>query len=119
MTATARRLPPRQLQVELGARTYPIRIGSGLIADAGAWRELHDRPVRLLSDEEDAATARGSGGPLAARPASLQEPEGRANAHGRREASFPDTRGAQYNGPAGRQSATGPGITRRRYRGLP
>jgi 3-dehydroquinate synthase len=52
VTATARRLPPRQLQVELGARTYPIRIGSGLIADAGAWRELHDRPVRLLSDEE-------------------------------------------------------------------
>lgn len=52
MTATARRLSPRQLQVELGARTYPIRIGSGLIADAGAWRELHDRPLRLLCDEE-------------------------------------------------------------------
>lgn len=50
--ASARRLANRQLQVELGARSYPIRIGSGLIADAAAWRELHDRPLRLLCDEE-------------------------------------------------------------------
>lgn len=52
MTASARRPAARQLQVELGARTYPIRIGSGLISDAGAWRELHGRPLRLLCDEQ-------------------------------------------------------------------
>lgn len=50
--STQRRPPNRQLQVELGARSYPIRIGSGLIGEAGAWRELHGRPLRLLSDEE-------------------------------------------------------------------
>ena len=51
MNAPVRRVPPRQLQVELGARSYPIRIGSGLLADAGAWRELRDRPLRMLTDD--------------------------------------------------------------------
>ena len=51
MTASTRRHGTRQLQVELGARSYPIRIGNDLIADAAVWREVCDRPLRLLCDE--------------------------------------------------------------------
>lgn len=51
MTASTRRHGTRQLQVELGARSYPIRIGNDLFADAAAWREVRDRPLRLLCDE--------------------------------------------------------------------
>lgn len=51
MSASTRRPGTRQLQVELGARSYPIRIGSALLSDSGVWRELRDRPLRLLCDE--------------------------------------------------------------------
>jgi 3-dehydroquinate synthase len=42
----------RELVVELGARSYPIRIGAGLLADAAPWRALlPGRHVLLVSDE--------------------------------------------------------------------
>ena len=42
----------RKLSVELGARSYPIFIGSGLLADAAPWRvALPGRHVLVVSDE--------------------------------------------------------------------
>ncbi|HEY6985983.1 MAG TPA: 3-dehydroquinate synthase [Rhodanobacteraceae bacterium] len=41
-----------ELDVALGERSYPIRIGSGLLGDAGAWRaELRGRHVLVVTDE--------------------------------------------------------------------
>ena len=42
----------RELRVELGARSYPIRIGAGLLERADAWREmLPGRQLLVVSDE--------------------------------------------------------------------
>jgi len=50
MTAPAQL--PLELCVELGARRYPIRIGSGLLADAAQWREaLPGKHVLVVSNE--------------------------------------------------------------------
>lgn len=49
------RSPPRLLNVELGARSYPIRIGSGLVADRNAYREALGRPALLVTDDNVAA----------------------------------------------------------------
>ena len=43
---------PLQLTVELGARSYPIWIGAGLIDDAACWRAtLRGRHVLVVSNE--------------------------------------------------------------------
>jgi 3-dehydroquinate synthase len=41
----------RELRVDLGPRSYPIRIGPGLLADPASYPELQGRPVRLITDE--------------------------------------------------------------------
>lgn len=41
----------RLLKVDLGPRSYPIRIGSGLLAEIGSYPELSGRTLRVLSDE--------------------------------------------------------------------
>lgn len=40
----------RIVRVELGGRSYPIRIGNGLLANAASWPDLAGRRVRLLTD---------------------------------------------------------------------
>lgn len=40
----------RTINIELGARRYPIRIGSGLLELAESYRERDGRPCRLLTD---------------------------------------------------------------------
>src|SRR5690606_26726862 len=52
LAAAARGLPgmTREIEVELGARRYPVRIGRGLLAD-GAWAGLvRGRDVLVVSD---------------------------------------------------------------------
>ena len=44
------RTPPRLLNVELGSRSYPIRIGAGLIGETAAYREINGRPMLLVTD---------------------------------------------------------------------
>ena len=41
----------RQLQVALGSRSYPIRIGSGLLGDASSYADVAQRPKKLVTDE--------------------------------------------------------------------
>ena len=44
--------PLREYRVALGARSYPIRIGAGLLADPARWRDaLPGRHVLVVSDE--------------------------------------------------------------------
>jgi len=38
------------LQVELGSRSYPIRIGTGLLSDRDSWAEVRDRRPLLVTD---------------------------------------------------------------------
>lgn len=45
----------RELTVGLGERSYPIHIGSGLLASSGAQAALRDRTVRVITDEHVAA----------------------------------------------------------------
>lgn len=45
----------RTLTIELGARSYPIRIGAGLLASADAFTEAHGRQCRLVTDRNVAA----------------------------------------------------------------
>lgn len=45
-------VPPRVLNVDLAGRAYPIRIGSGLLGDAAAFRETLGRPLRLITDAQ-------------------------------------------------------------------
>ena len=40
----------RTLAIDLGARSYPIRIGAGLLAQAGAFTETRGRTLRLITD---------------------------------------------------------------------
>ena len=40
----------RELRVELGERSYPIRIGPGLLGDAASYQSLRGRLVRVLTD---------------------------------------------------------------------
>jgi 3-dehydroquinate synthase len=43
---------PREIRVVLGARSYPIRIGAGLLADAPQWRDaLPGRHVLVVTNE--------------------------------------------------------------------
>jgi 3-dehydroquinate synthase len=39
------------LHVDLGHRSYPIHIGSGLLVDASMWTALRTRSLRLVTDE--------------------------------------------------------------------
>lgn len=48
-------LSTRVLNVELGVRSYPIRIGARLLGDAAAYREVHGRPLKLVTDDNVAA----------------------------------------------------------------
>ena len=48
-------LNTRVLNVELGTRSYPIRIGARLLADPASYRELHGRPLKLITDDNVAA----------------------------------------------------------------
>ncbi|HVT34157.1 MAG TPA: 3-dehydroquinate synthase [Nevskiaceae bacterium] len=43
------------LTVQLGTRSYPIRIGNGLLADAANFAETHGRPLKIVSDAQVAA----------------------------------------------------------------
>jgi 3-dehydroquinate synthase len=44
--------PIKEIRVELGARSYPIRIGAGLLADAAQWRaDLLGKHVLIVSNE--------------------------------------------------------------------
>jgi 3-dehydroquinate synthase len=45
----------RVLNLELGARSYPIRIGSGLLSDPASYQTLAGRRVMLLTDQHVAA----------------------------------------------------------------
>ena len=45
----------RSLRVDLGARSYPILIGPGLIERRDSYASIADRPVLLLTDENVAA----------------------------------------------------------------
>jgi 3-dehydroquinate synthase len=45
----------RELQVALGARSYPIRIGPGLLGNAESYAELRGRRLRVVTDENVAA----------------------------------------------------------------
>lgn len=45
----------RTLRIELGARSYPIRLGQGLLGDAASYPEAQGRPLRLLTDRNVAA----------------------------------------------------------------
>lgn len=40
----------RTLNVELGDRSYPIRIGAGLLADRAQFSEIENRKVRIVTD---------------------------------------------------------------------
>jgi 3-dehydroquinate synthase len=61
---------PLRLTVDLGARSYPIWIGAGLLDDAARWREaVRGRHVLLVSDENVA--------PLYAARVSAALPDGR------------------------------------------
>jgi 3-dehydroquinate synthase len=42
---------PRILNVDLGERAYPIRIGGGLLADPASYTQLRGRRAMLLTDE--------------------------------------------------------------------
>ena len=42
----------KELRVELGSRSYPIRIGAGLLDDAAGWRDtMGGRHVLIVSNE--------------------------------------------------------------------
>lgn len=45
----------RLLKVELGSRSYPIRIGNNLLASDNVWAELAGRKPRLITDDNVAA----------------------------------------------------------------
>ena len=45
----------RALQVELGPRTYPIRIGAGLLRSGASFAETRGRSLRVVTDEHVAA----------------------------------------------------------------
>ena len=45
----------KQLRVSLGERSYPIRIGAGLLADPSAFAEARAREVRVVTDAHVAA----------------------------------------------------------------
>jgi 3-dehydroquinate synthase len=40
----------RTLNVELGERTYPIRIGAGLLSDRAQFAELENRKIKIVTD---------------------------------------------------------------------
>ena len=48
-------MKPRTITIELGARSYPIRLGSGLLADAASYPEAQGRSCRLITDRNVAA----------------------------------------------------------------
>ena len=43
------------LQIELGSRNYPIRIGHGLLGNPRAFAEAHGRACRIITDQNVAA----------------------------------------------------------------
>jgi 3-dehydroquinate synthase len=45
----------RTLRIELGERSYPIRLGHGLLGQAGSWAEARGRPCRVVTDRTVAA----------------------------------------------------------------
>jgi 3-dehydroquinate synthase len=45
----------RRVQVPLGARTYEVRIGSGLLADPASYADLASREKKIICDENVAA----------------------------------------------------------------
>ena len=45
----------RTIAIELGSRSYPIRIGAGLLASADSYPEARDRTCRLVTDVNVAA----------------------------------------------------------------
>lgn len=48
-------MPMRTLRIELGERSYPIRIGHGLLASAESFPEARGRTCRLVTDRNVAA----------------------------------------------------------------
>jgi 3-dehydroquinate synthase len=44
-------MSPRELKVELGERSYPLRIGPGLLGDPANYATLAGRPLRVISDD--------------------------------------------------------------------
>lgn len=46
---------PRELRVELGERSYPIRIGAHVLADPASYQSLRGRPLRVVTDANVAA----------------------------------------------------------------